>query len=76
MMRLFLALVCVSGLLLGQTADAPANLLDSKIKRKIAGFAGHVSLYAKNLDTGATYALDADSPVRTSTASGDELPSS
>ncbi len=39
--------------------------LDSKIKAKIAGFNGHVSLYAKNLDTGANYSLDADSPVRT-----------
>jgi beta-lactamase class A len=46
--------------------DLPTgDLLDSKIKTKIAGFNGHVSLYAKNLETGATYALAADEPVRT-----------
>ncbi len=41
------------------------DTLDAKIKAKIAGFHGHVSLYAKNLETGATYALDGDAPVRT-----------
>jgi beta-lactamase class A len=39
--------------------------LDQAIKAKIAGFAGKVSLYAKNLDTGETYSLDGDQPVRT-----------
>jgi beta-lactamase class A len=42
-----------------------ANLLDSKIKTKINGFNGHVSIYAKNLETGATYSLAGDEPVRT-----------
>lgn len=59
-MKLFLAYACCSILLSAQTAA-----LDSKIKAKIAGFNGHVSLYAKNLYTGATYSLDADEPVRT-----------
>jgi beta-lactamase class A len=54
-----LAFLCGCGLLFSQ------ETLDAKIKAKIAGFHGHVSLYAKNLDTGATYALDADAPVRT-----------
>ncbi len=49
----------LSGVLFAQST------LDSKIKAKIAGFNGHVSLYAKNLEHGATYALDADTPVRT-----------
>lgn len=39
--------------------------LDHAVKAKVQGFAGKVSLYAKNLDTGATYGLRADDPVRT-----------
>ena len=39
--------------------------LDDQIKAKMAGFHGHVSLYAKNLDTGATYSLNGEQPVRT-----------
>lgn len=58
-MKPLLAFLCGCGLLFSQ------ETLDAKIKAKIAGFHGHVSLYAKNLDTGATYALDADAPVRT-----------
>src|SRR5579884_838789 len=39
--------------------------LDRAAKDKVQGFAGKVSLYAKNLDTGASYGLRADDPVRT-----------
>jgi beta-lactamase class A len=39
--------------------------LDDAIKAKIDGFHGHVSLYAKNLDSGAAYGLAAEEPVRT-----------
>lgn len=39
--------------------------LDGIVQAKIQGFAGRVSLYAKNLDSGAIYALRADEPVRT-----------
>jgi beta-lactamase class A len=39
--------------------------LDHAVKAKVQGFAGKVSLYAKNLDTGASYGLRADDPVRT-----------
>ena len=39
--------------------------LDEAVQAKVHGFAGRVSLYAKNLDSGATYALRADEPVRT-----------
>ncbi len=63
-MRLFLAVACCCALVYSQESKTE-NVLDSKIKAKITGFAGHVSMYAKNLDTGATYALAADEPVRT-----------
>jgi len=39
--------------------------LDRRIKERIATFKGKVSLFAKNLDTGETYALGADDRVRT-----------
>ena len=58
-MRLLFAFACSLICLYGQ------NDLDAKIKAKIGGFSGHVSLYAKNLYTGATYSLDGDEPVRT-----------
>lgn len=41
------------------------SALDSQVRDKIAGFHGRVSLYAKNLGTGADYSLDATDPVRT-----------
>jgi beta-lactamase class A len=62
-----------------QTAGAPASnpsarqsskavapaWLDRRVRAEVAGFNGSVSLYAKNLDTGAEYSLNADEPVRT-----------
>jgi beta-lactamase class A len=42
-----------------------AGPLDDAIKAKAAGFHGHVSLYAKNLDSGAAYDLAGEEPVRT-----------
>ena len=41
------------------------NALDQQIKNRVASFKGRVSLFAKNLDTGQTYALNADERVRT-----------
>ncbi len=38
---------------------------DAKISEAIAGFSGTVSIFAKNLDTGATFALRPDDKVRT-----------
>ncbi len=38
---------------------------DSRIKAEVAAFKGKVSLFAKNLDTGETYALNADERMRT-----------
>jgi beta-lactamase class A len=45
--------------------DSGTSKLDQKVRAKTAGFQGKVSLYAKNLDTGASYSLDGDNPVRT-----------
>jgi beta-lactamase class A len=46
-------------------AQAPNTKLDEQVKAQIATFKGRVSLYAKNLDTGETYAVNADERVRT-----------
>lgn len=64
-------LVILVGLHLGsvdlfaQDLDKQAAQLDAQVKTLIASFKGKVSLYAKNLDTGETYALNADERVRT-----------
>ena len=39
--------------------------LDEQVKDAIAGFAGRVSIYARNLDTGKDYGLHADELTRT-----------
>ena len=39
--------------------------IDHRIQTAIHGFPGSVSLYAKNLDTGISYALQPDDPVPT-----------
>ncbi len=44
--------------------DAKSQL-DKAIRDKIAGFRGDVSLYAKNLETGQTYGIRENDPVRT-----------
>src|SRR5438552_4222682 len=41
------------------------STVDDKVKAEVASFKGNVSLFAKNLDTGETYALNADDRVRT-----------
>jgi beta-lactamase class A len=51
-------------LLLSISAAAQATL-DDQVKPIVASFKGKVSLFAKNLDTGETYALNADERVRT-----------
>jgi beta-lactamase class A len=53
-----------SAAVLAQSSDKPSKL-DEQVKALIAPFKGKVSLYAKNLDTGETYALNADERVRT-----------
>jgi beta-lactamase class A len=39
--------------------------VDQRIKAKLQGFPGKVTLFAKNLDSGAEYAMLPDEPVRT-----------
>jgi len=48
-----------------QEAIKPSSKLDEQVQALIRPFKGKVSLYAKNLDTGETYALNADERVRT-----------
>ena len=54
---LLVFLICVS-------ASAQKSL-DNDVKPLVASFKGKVSLFAKNLDTGETYTLNADERVRT-----------
>ncbi len=54
----------------GATADPTSTnqtstKLDEQVKAKIGSFPGKVTLYAKNLDSGATYGILPDEPVRT-----------
>jgi beta-lactamase class A len=56
-MRLLLALVVCSGL--------SAQTLEEAVKARIGGFQGTVTVYAKNLDTGATFGIKEAEPVRT-----------
>ena len=60
--------LCLLILGLFSTATAQTSTtsaLDQQIKNRVASFKGRVSLFAKNLDTGQTYALNADERVRT-----------
>jgi beta-lactamase class A len=59
---ILLALNCFVAL----AADYSGNSqLDTQIRAKTSDFRGTVTLYAKNLYTGATYSLGGDKPVRT-----------
>jgi len=63
--RLLLVLCALSQVLLqGQQSDA-LQRVDQRVKAKIDGFRGKVSVYAKNLSTGMSYGLFPDQPVRT-----------
>ena len=47
------------------SAVAQSQSLDDQVKPLVASFKGKVSLFARNLDTGETYAFNADERVRT-----------
>ncbi len=47
------------------SAEQPEAKLDQSVKSKVATFKGKVVLYAKNLETGRSYSLDGETPVRT-----------
>jgi beta-lactamase class A len=49
----------------GLIDDKANGKLDEQVKNLVTPFKGKVSLFAKNLDTGETYALNADERVRT-----------
>src|SRR5215470_14572669 len=57
---LFLSvLICVPSVVRAQAS------LDDQVKTLVGAFKGKVSIFAKNLDTGETYALNPDERVRT-----------
>jgi len=47
------------------SAAAQAQSLDDQVKTLVTSFKGKVNVFAKNFDTGETYALNADERVRT-----------
>ena len=49
----------------GFRAVADEATLQTRVNEKISGFPGTVTLYAKNLRTGATFSLAGEEPVRT-----------
>ena len=46
-------------------AFAQQNSLDTRVRNEISQFSGKVFIFAKNLDTGATYSFNGDERVRT-----------
>lgn len=61
--RLAIFLFLVSSSVYAQTAKDPT--LDKRVRDEVAQFKGKVSLFAKNLDTGALYTLNGDDQVPT-----------
>jgi len=61
---LLMIVALVTTLAIAQT-PAPAPSLDTLVRAEIAPFKGKVYLFAKNLDTGATYSFNGDERVRT-----------
>src|SRR5579875_3268275 len=58
--------ICMLAALLCVRAAAQRNMtLDQQIQARLQSIPAKVSLYAKNLQTGATYAIAAEQPVRT-----------
>src|SRR2546428_12154463 len=50
---------------IAQTPAPPTTSVDTLVRAEIAPFKGKVYLFAKNLDTGATYSFNGDERVRT-----------
>lgn len=65
--RIVTALIGLALAANGAIAQTPATppALDALVRAEIAPFKGKVYLFAKNLDTGATYSLNGDERVRT-----------
>jgi beta-lactamase class A len=64
--------ILLAAMCAGAAAQSAPDPLDQKIRAAIAPFPGKVYLFAKNLDTGQSYALNADE--RVTTASTIKLP--
>jgi beta-lactamase class A len=64
-MNKYFSVVLVLFLFSISAAAQSQTALDDQVKPIVASFKGKVSLFAKNLDTGDTYALNADERVRT-----------
>jgi beta-lactamase class A len=67
-MKLSRALTSILILVASVTATAHAQTdsrLDARVRAEVAQFKGKVSLFARNLETGASYSFGGDNPVRT-----------
>jgi beta-lactamase class A len=62
---LAIAVVALFSLWGGPAARAAPSALEAELRDLAKPFPGTVALYARNLDTGAEVAIDADRPVRT-----------
>jgi beta-lactamase class A len=59
-------ILAIAGLTSAPASPAPISpAIDSRINALVGGFAGKVTLHAQNLDTGATFSIGGDEPVRT-----------
>ena len=67
MMKSIERIICCLAIILTVAVGAGAQSpnLDAQVRAEVAKFKGKVSLYAKNLDTGAAYGFGADDRVRT-----------
>ena len=63
-MKILPLLLATCGLSVAQ-ARSNHSAMEQQIQSKITGFPGKVTLYAKNLDTGASFGISPDDPVRT-----------
>jgi len=67
-MKIFRALTSILLVLTGIatiTGSQTEKTLDARVRAEVAQFKGKVSLFARNIDTGATYTLGGDNRVRT-----------
>jgi beta-lactamase class A len=62
---LLIVVTVVSTLMMAQTPTPPPASLDALVRAETSPFKGKVYVFAKNLDTGATYSLNGDERVRT-----------
>jgi beta-lactamase class A len=60
-----LALLIAGLALIAPVTIAQPNALDTRIRNEVTPFKGKVFIFAKNLDTGATYTYNGDDRVRT-----------